>query len=208
MKVHFLASALVSILTIAVCAQPSQSASRSNRTNTSSRSGTEEARSSKTAGASPSDPDNTPAAPTAPVSLCTASEQVLLNWQVIKTGKLVSLCASKDFGKDAGYIQYRFGRPGNIELEFPKDATATQAQFGYSHYFRARVDRTDISFKTDRKYTLSDDYEGEGGKNLHSYTVTVETPDGKGETEIKCKELQQSKLDKLQEALPNQDSDQ
>jgi len=145
-----------------------------------------------------------PATDAAP-SLCADGEQVLLSWQVIKNAKLVSLCASRDFGKDTGYIQYRFGRPGAIELEFPNARTATQSQFTYSHYFRARVDRTEISFKTDRKYTLSDDYEGEGGKNLHSYTIVIESPDGESETQIKCRPLRPSELAKLGEALPNSD---
>src|SRR5437588_6269227 len=79
-------------------------------------------------------------------SLCTQAEYVVFSCAVRQTGKIVSLCGSRDLGKERGYLQYRFGLPAKLELEFPKDRTRTQQQFNYSHYFRAQVDLTEIKF--------------------------------------------------------------
>src|SRR5262249_11408484 len=74
-----------------------------------------------------------------PNSLCATSEKIIFSCPVKRPAKIVSLCASKDLTSDRGYLQYRFGLPGKVELEFPKDRTATQQKFQYSHYFRAQV---------------------------------------------------------------------
>lgn len=35
-------------------------------------------------------------------------------------GKVVSICASPEVSRDSGWVQYRFGRPGALELVVPK----------------------------------------------------------------------------------------
>ena len=94
--------------------------------------------------------------------LCLRDEQVIFGCVLRGSGKYVSLCGSKKLTHEQGYLQYRFGLPGAIELEFPKHKDHTQKQFKYDHYFRARTDRTEISF-TNGGYTyiIFDDYEGE-----------------------------------------------
>jgi hypothetical protein len=42
--------------------------------------------------------------------------------------------------KEHGYLQYRYGRPGKIELEFPKSGMGTQQMFQCTHYMRYQVD--------------------------------------------------------------------
>jgi len=64
---------------------------------------------------------------------------VIFSCAVKRPAKIVSVCASKDITAEKGYLQYRFGLPGKIELEYPKDRTGTQQKFKYSHYFRAPV---------------------------------------------------------------------
>ena len=50
---------------------------------------------------------------------CSANEQTLFSCQ-LKNNKTVSLCASNDFSATGGYLQYRFGKIGKVELTLPK----------------------------------------------------------------------------------------
>src|SRR5262245_35059347 len=82
-------------------------------------------------------------------SLCAAQEPIIFSCVVRRSAKIVSLCGSKNLTKENGYLQYRFGVPDKIELEFPRTQTHTQEQFTYSHYFRYQVDLTEINFTVD-----------------------------------------------------------
>lgn len=50
-------------------------------------------------------------------SLCTSGEQIAFSCHI--RGKIASLCASADLSPTAGYIQYRYGRKGAVELSYP-----------------------------------------------------------------------------------------
>ncbi|WMJ08867.1 hypothetical protein [Nitrosomonas sp. sh817] len=50
-------------------------------------------------------------------SHCQPHEQIIFSCSLGK--KTVSVCASKDLSADNGYLQYRFGQPGRIELNLP-----------------------------------------------------------------------------------------
>lgn len=52
-------------------------------------------------------------------SLCTVVETAVFSCQV-SGDKTVSLCASVDLSEHVGTLTYRFGRPGRLELVFPK----------------------------------------------------------------------------------------
>ena len=57
---------------------------------------------------------------------------------------MVSICTSNPLTRDAGYLQYRFGRIGDVELTFPEDRQNTQEQFlwqtiGYSGGWDTRI---------------------------------------------------------------------
>ena len=129
-------------------------------------------------------------APTAPQparSLCEKGEKVIFSCAIRRPAKIVSLCASNDVSKDRGYVQYRFGLPKKVELEFPKTRTSTQAQFKYSHYFRAQFDQTELNFESDRyQYTIFDDYNGEQKPASHEQGIRITAPDGK-ETALSCR---------------------
>src|SRR2546430_16398437 len=77
---------------------------------------------------------------------CAKDERIIFSCPVKRPAKIVSICASKNLTSEQGYLQYRFGLPGKVELEFPKDRTGTQTKFQYTHYFRAQFDLTEISF--------------------------------------------------------------
>lgn len=42
--------------------------------------------------------------------------------------KVISVCASKDIAPDHGYLQYRYGTPGKIEMTVPADKSAPAAK--------------------------------------------------------------------------------
>jgi hypothetical protein len=58
-------------------------------------------------------------------TLCRADEDVLFSCTAAK--KLISVCASKALAADHGYLQYRFGSPGKVELAIPSDTSTLPA---------------------------------------------------------------------------------
>lgn len=95
-------------------------------------------------------------------SHCSNTEQIIFNCRIKNSNKILSLCASKNFSKTSGYLQYRFGGLDKIELEFPKERKQSQKEFLYRHYFRSQVDRTEISFENHKHtYTIYSYYEGD-----------------------------------------------
>src|SRR5688500_5940508 len=52
-------------------------------------------------------------------TLCAKTERVIFACVLRRPAKIVSVCASKDLTRDTGYVQYRFGSPAKIELEYP-----------------------------------------------------------------------------------------
>ncbi len=72
-------------------------------------------------------------------TLCQPDEQVYFSCPVKKSnlgpggaGKTVSLCASQTLSAKEGYLQYRFGTPGRIELSYPEQRQGSQQQFLFS----------------------------------------------------------------------------
>lgn len=122
-----------------------------------------------------------------PGSLCNADEKIIFSCTIKENAKLVSLCSSRELTPDRGYLQYRFGRPGKIELEFPKSREKTQPAFKYSHYFRAQVDLTEISFTSGNyEYSIFDDYNGEERPARSVQGIKVTSPNGR-EVTLTCR---------------------
>lgn len=116
-----------------------------------------------------------------PNTLCAKSERIIFSCLSRRTGsqvaKLVSLCASRDLTKDHGYLQYRYGLPGKVELEYPNSRTGTQPRFKYHHYMRYRVDLTEINFEVEGyEYQLFYDYNGEEKREIQDKGVLVTAP--------------------------------
>ena len=79
-----------------------------------------------------------------PVSHCRSDETAVFSCRLDDSEKVVSICASDDLARDGGYLQYRFGRIGAVELTFPEDRQNTQEHFrwqtiGYSGGWDTRV---------------------------------------------------------------------
>jgi hypothetical protein len=127
-----------------------------------------------------------PAHSSAATTHCTAQEQVVFSCSMAKSAKIVSLCASKPLTKNVGYLQYRFGTPQKMELEFPATKTDTQRQFKYSYYFRASVNRFHIMFdNAGVAYDVYSEYDGEERPAIARYGVEV-TPKGKRAVQLAC----------------------
>lgn len=95
---------------------------------------------------------------------CTSSEEVVFSCPLQRTAKVVSVCASPRLlaSQREGSLVYRFGKPGAVELEFPKDKVGSPNRFVHSHHFRAQTDRTQLRFTSgDFTYALFDEFEQE-----------------------------------------------
>jgi hypothetical protein len=116
-----------------------------------------------------------------PNSLCAKTERTIFSCLSRRTGtqstKIISLCGSRDLTKEQGYLQYRYGLPQKIELEYPASRTGTQQLFKYHHYMRYRVDLTEINFEVnDYQYQLFYDYNGEEKREIQDKGVLVTAP--------------------------------
>ena len=137
-------------------------------------------------------------------TLCEAGERVIFSCSVKRPAKIVSLCAAKDLTNERGYVQYRFGLPGSVELEYPKERTGTQAKFHYTHYFRAQFDLTEISFTNDGyEYEITDDYNGEEKPAQTIQGVSVTAPGKPKDVSFVCRTKPKADYTDLQAVLPN-----
>ena len=138
-----------------------------------------------------------------PGSLCEGGEKIVFSCRVEIAAKFVSLCSSKELTKDRGYLQYRFGLPGKIELEFPKQRKQTQSAFKYSHYFRAQVDETEISFTKDgHQYTVFDRYSGDQKPVVHRQGLTIMLPGTPKPVMLECRGKVTAHYEDLPETFP------
>lgn len=137
-----------------------------------------------------------------PGTLCENTEKIVFSCTIRRPAKIVSLCSSKELTKGRGYLQYRFGLPGKIELEFPKQREQTQSAFKYSHYFRAQFDQTEISFSQEGyEYAIFDDYNGEQKPAQHDQGVRI-TPNTGKEVTLSCRGKARAQYGDLAEVFP------
>ena len=137
-----------------------------------------------------------------PNTLCATNERVIFSCPVQRPAKIVSVCASKDLTSEHGYLQYRFGLPGKLELEYPKDRTGTQEKFHYTHYFRAQFDLTEIGFTINGyEYSVFDDYNGEEKPAVSSQGVSVTAPGKPKEVSFVCRTKPRADFSDLQAVL-------
>lgn len=139
-------------------------------------------------------------------TLCAEGEQIIFSCALEGSGKFASLCGSKKLTRDEGYLQYRFGRLRNVELEFPKDRKNSRQKFAYEHYFRSQFDETEISFENGGYlYTLFDYYNGEQRtvKKQMGIRVKANGQDSK-ETTLRCQSHHVAHYTNLPEILGGQ----
>ncbi|HOX47003.1 MAG TPA: hypothetical protein PK668_25630 [Myxococcota bacterium] len=136
----------------------------------------------------------------APKTLCKPDEWVVFGCQMLEGGKLLSVCASKDLGlKDGevtGTIEYRFGRPGKVELTFPEGGLIVEGAFNFTRYTRPQDTMLALTFvNKGAKYEVYADYVG----NDQAAGVRV-TPVGKTEPiPLECREPWVDEMMKLED---------
>ena len=93
-------------------------------------------------------------------------ETSIMSFELVNSSKYVSLCETNLEGSQGGgYLVYRFGVPGKVELQFPSDLSDSWKSFEYAYYLRgggAANDGQDLnylSFTTNGwKYTVYEEY--------------------------------------------------
>ncbi len=119
---------------------------------------------------------------------CAPDEQTIFSCAIRGSSKVLSVCASRRLTKEEGYVQYRFGTPGKIEFEYPASREGSQSRFTYSHYFRARVDRTEVGFKNGKyEYSVFSDYEGDIKPVVNERGVSISDSSTGKEKKLLCK---------------------
>ena len=137
-----------------------------------------------------------------PNTLCAKDERVIFSCPLRRPAKIVSVCAAKNLTKETGYLQYRFGLPGKVELEFPKERQGSQQKFEYTHYFRAQFDLTEINFTVDGvNYSVFDDYNGEEKPAVSLQGVSINKGAPSKETRFVCRAKPKADFSDLQAVL-------
>jgi hypothetical protein len=133
-------------------------------------------------------------------SLCQPGEQTI--WSCATTrGKTASVCASKDLAEEKGYVQYRFGSPGKIELEFPKERKDSPKKFKYSRYTRPLVTMLTLSFENEGVvYEIHDDDNSEEKPPVRAASIDI--AEGAKESSVVCKLPVSGSLMKLETIVP------
>ena len=131
--------------------------------------------------------------------LCAAGETVFLACQVAgkdgagNTARWINLC-----GNPPQSLQYRFGRAGKIELQYPPDAAHGVQKFWFAHYMRLQTDRVEIRFRQRGTEYILFDYLEEG--NQRQTGVRITTPGG-SEHELSCADHVTTRLRDLKPVL-------
>ena len=131
-----------------------------------------------------------------PVGHCSATETVQFSCEA-SGGKHISLCA----GEDGKTLQYRFGKPGAVELSAPEDSALTAFEGGHTTWARGE------------EYSVAFEREGHVYKVVHAIGSGIDGPANnyagvkvlKGEEElafVQCTGEVTEQLASLQEKLP------
>jgi len=115
---------------------------------------------------------------------CTAAEQVILSCGIDgKPGKVLSLCASKEVSATTGWMAYRFGEQGAVELEVPAQPAPPPATFTYATESQGpRVSHSTWTFVNEgHTFTIHDSFVH--GEQDNGLTITL--PDGR-EVSLAC----------------------
>ena len=95
-----------------------------------------------------------------PESLCNLDKEIISFTCELANNETVSVCASRDLTAHAGYIVYRYGLPGKIELVYPKKLVDPREFFFYSNIWAQSGGKTSLSFfNKPYKYSVFADWD-------------------------------------------------
>jgi hypothetical protein len=123
-------------------------------------------------------------------SLCAKDETTYFSCPA-SNGRSINLC-----GKSAQTLQYRFGKPGRVELAFPARPEDGADAFRYAHYSRSQVDRFELRFDNAGAEYVLFDYT-ESGQREAGVGVTQ----GGKEISVSCRRPVRSRLGELEGKL-------
>ena len=83
----------------------------------------------------------------APGTHCGPGETVWFNAALDGSSKTVSICGSSKLDGGDAWLQYRFGRPGRVELAFPEKPAGNMSAFTYRRYTRPGTTYLKLDFK-------------------------------------------------------------
>lgn len=135
--------------------------------------------------------------------LCAGNEKLYFG-AVTTGGKMVCLCGSPALTAERGYLQYRFGRPGRVELEYPAERAGSQRLFYYAHYARHQYEWASVRFKNkEYNYRIYYSYDGETGRPTTEYGLNVYLGEGdKGTSFLLRRNTVVGTLQSLEAVLP------
>ena len=137
-------------------------------------------------------------------TLCDRNEQIVFSCAMQKSAKVLSICTSRQLNSESGYVQYRFGLPGKIELEFPSERVKSQSAFGYTRYTRPLVTLLTLRFESNgHKYSIHQDSNAEEKPPVNYSYITITSPDpNTKQVEMTCRQPVQGSLMLLEDIVP------
>jgi hypothetical protein len=79
-------------------------------------------------------------------TMCYPHEEIYFSCPIGR--KIVSVCAAGNISPKNGYVQYRFGRPGKPELEFPAEPGPPMERFSITDFLGGSVNSTHLKFNS------------------------------------------------------------
>jgi hypothetical protein len=146
--------------------------------------------------------------PASVVSLCARDEKTV--WSCETTNrKIASICSSRQLDEHRGYVQYRFGRPGQVELVFPQQRQDTQSGFTYKRYTRPLVTYLAIRFTTGGyTYKIYDRFnDEERPARRDAYTSVVAPGEGAKTVDLNCRKPITGSLTALEDIVQKSTDD-
>lgn len=108
--------------------------------------------------------------------LCGKDEDILISFKLADSDKIATICISK---LNADYIIYRYGKPSNIEMEYPDKTDSSWDKFTYSYYLRGGgidnegMDLNYLYFENSGyKYEIYQEYDSQSDETSVGITVT------------------------------------
>lgn len=91
-------------------------------------------------------------------TLCNTQEDIYFNCH-LTGGKIVAVCASMSTTATTGYVQYRYGSPGSLEMSFPNKNIPPKGVFKFVNASEGSVNKDILKFKNgDYTYMIHQGY--------------------------------------------------
>lgn len=79
-------------------------------------------------------------------TLCASFEEIYFSCPV--KDRIISVCASGNVSPENGYVQYRIGRPGHVELQYPSAPVVPKNKFTISDIFGGNLNIAHLKFRS------------------------------------------------------------